>query len=107
VHPVQNLKVLKKVAGLGMSEEVVNEWARSVNYDGLEACEQLIAGEPGPFCFGDKPTLADVLLVPQLGNARRFKADISGFRRILEAEAACTAHPAFADAAPERQPDFE
>jgi maleylpyruvate isomerase len=106
-HPVQNLKVLKKVAALGMSEDVVNEWGRSVNYEGLEACERLIARERGPFCFGDKPTLADVLLIPQLGNARRFKADISGFTRILEAEAACQKLPAFAEAAPERQPDFE
>jgi maleylpyruvate isomerase len=106
-HPVQNLKVLKKVAALGMSEDVVNEWGRSVNYEGLEACERLIARERGPFCFGDKPTLADVLLIPQLGNARRFKADISGFTQILEAEAACQKLPAFAEAAPERQPDFE
>ena len=71
-----------------------------------EETRRLVA-ERGPFCFGPAPTIADICLVPQLYNARRFKVDVSKFRRLLEAEAACLALPAFKDAAPEQQPDFE
>ncbi|MDU6672921.1 MAG: glutathione S-transferase C-terminal domain-containing protein, partial [Bradyrhizobium sp.] len=75
--------------------------------EGLAACEALVKHEPGPFCFGATPTLADLCLVPQLGNARRFGVDVAAFPRLLQAEAAAKALPAFADAAPERQPDAE
>ena len=107
IHPVQNLLVLNNVRALGHNDAEVNEWARRTNYDGLAACESLLQGTKGPFCFGSSPTLADVCLIPQLGNARRFGADVSGFKRILEAEAACKSVQAFVDAAPEKQPDAE
>lgn len=107
VHPVQNLGVLNKLKAYGLDEAKANQWAKEVNYDGLAACEKLLAGEQGPFCFGAQPTLADICLIPQLANAHRFGADLSGFKRILEVEAACKAHPAFAAAAPEKQPDAE
>jgi maleylpyruvate isomerase len=107
VHPVQNLGVLNKLKAYGLDEAKANQWAKEVNYDGLAACEKLLAGEKGPFCFGAQPTLADVCLIPQLANAHRFGADLSAFKRILEVEAACKAHPAFAAAAPEKQPDAE
>jgi maleylpyruvate isomerase len=67
----------------------------------------LIAGESGPFCFGAAPTMADLCLVPQLANARRFGVDVAEFPRLLKAEAAAKNIKAFADAAPERQPDAE
>jgi hypothetical protein len=70
-------------------------------------CHALLAGSDGPFCFGEGPTLADLCLVPQLYNARRFGVELDGFPRLLAAEAACQALPAFAQAAPERQPDTE
>ncbi|MCA6115624.1 maleylacetoacetate isomerase [Bradyrhizobium sp. WSM 1738] len=107
IHPVQNLKVLARLRQLGLPEEKVTEWAAWANREGLAACEALIKGEQGPFCFGDKPTMADICLVPQLANARRFGVDVSGFARLLEAEAAAKAMKAFADAAPDRQPDAE
>jgi maleylacetoacetate isomerase len=107
VHPVQNLKVLVRLRELGLSEEQVTGWAAWVNREGLAACEKLIASEPGPFCFGDQPLLADLCLVPQLGNARRFGVDVSAFPRLLKAEVAAKNLKAFADAAPERQPDAE
>lgn len=107
VHPIQNLGVLNKLKAYGIDEANVNRWAKEINHDGLAACEQLIANEKGPFCFGAEPTLADICLVPQLVNARRFGADVSGFKRILEAEAASLALPAFANAAPEKQGDAE
>ena len=106
IHPVQNLRVIAAVRELG-GEEAAQAWAKRVNAEGLAACEKLIAGEPGPFCFGDRPTLADICLVPQLGNARRFGVDVAAYPRLLEAEAACKALPAFADAAPEKQGDAE
>src|SRR5947207_757406 len=75
--------------------------------EGLAACETLIADEAGPFCFGDTPTIADLCLVPQLANARRFGVDVSAYPRLLQAEAAARATKAFADAAPDKQPDAE
>ena len=107
IHPVQNLKVLARLRQLGVAEEKVTEWAAWVNREGLSACEALIAGEPGPFCFGATPTVADLCLVPQLANARRFGVDVAAFPRLLEAEAAAREIKAFADAAPDKQPDAE
>ncbi|MGA7073780.1 MAG: maleylacetoacetate isomerase [Bradyrhizobium sp.] len=106
-HPIQNLKILARLRELGLPEEKVTEWAAWANREGLAACEKLIAAEAGPFCFGDAPTIADLCLVPQLGNARRFGVDVAVFPRLLKAEAAAKALKAFADAAPERQPDAE
>jgi maleylpyruvate isomerase len=107
VHPVQNLKVLARLRELGLPEEQVTGWAAWANREGLAACETLIQSERGPFCFGEAPTMADLCLVPQLANARRFGVDLNGFPRLLMAEAASKKIKAFADAAPERQPDAE
>jgi maleylpyruvate isomerase len=107
IHPVQNLKVLARLRQLGLPEEKVTEWAAWVNREGLAACEALIADESGPFCFGAMPTIADLCLVPQLANARRFGVDVSAYPRLLEAEAAAKEMKAFADAAPDKQPDAE
>ena len=106
-HPVQNLKVLARLRELGVPEDEVTAWAGWANREGLSACERLIANEPGPFCFGTAPTIADLCLVPQLGNARRFGVDVSAFLRLLKAEAAAIAMPAFANAAPDKQADAE
>jgi maleylpyruvate isomerase len=106
-HPVQNLKVLARLRELGLKEDQVTAWAGWANREGLAACEKLIAKEEGPFCFGDAPSLADLCLVPQLANARRFGVDVNAFPRLLKAEAAAKAMPAFADAAPDKQPDAE
>jgi len=106
-HPVQNLKVLARLRQLGLPEEQVTEWAAWANREGLAACEALLADEPGPFCFGTTPTLADLCLVPQLGNARRFGVDVAAYPRLLQADVAARAMQAFADAAPERQIDAE
>ena len=106
-HPVQNLKVLARLRELGLPDEQVTAWAAWANREGLTACEKLIANEPGPFCFGAAPTLADLCLVPQLANARRFGVDLAVFPRLLKAETAAKDLKAFADAAPDRQPDAE
>ena len=106
-HPVQNLKVLARLRELGLPEEAVTGWAAWANREGLSACETLIQSEPGPFCFGEAPTMADLCLVPQLANARRFGVDLDAFPRLLKAEVAAKNNKAFADAAPERQADAE
>jgi maleylpyruvate isomerase len=107
IHPVQNLKVLARLRQLGLPEEKVTEWAAWVNREGLSACEALIKEEQEPFCFGGAPTIADLCLVPQLANARRFGVDVAAFPRLLEAETAAKEIKAFADAAPDRQGDAE
>ena len=107
IHPVQNLKVLGRLREEGWPEEKVTGWARWVIQEGLEACEKLLAPGEGPFCFGATPTMADLCLIPQLGNAKRFGADISALTRIKAVAAACADHPAFIAAAPENQPDAE
>ncbi|WP_376089750.1 maleylacetoacetate isomerase [Roseomonas sp. CCTCC AB2023176] len=107
IHPVQNLKVLARLRAMGQPEDAVTGWARDVIAEGLAACEALVREGRGPFLFGDAPTLADLCLVPQLFNARRFAAPLDGLPRLLSAEAACLALPPFADTAPEKQPDAE
>jgi len=106
-HPVQNLKVLNALRKLGHDEAVVERWAADVNVAGLEACEALIDGQSGPYCFGVYPTIADICLVPQMGNARKFGVDVRQFPRLLEREAAALALDAFTVTAPDRQPDAE
>jgi maleylpyruvate isomerase len=107
IHPVQNLKVLNRLRAAGLSQDQVTTWAREVIVEGLSACEALARKDTsGPFCFGDQPTLADICLVPQLANARRFGADLT-WPRLLAAEAACLTLPAFTESAPDRQPDAE
>ena len=106
-HPVQNLKVLARLRQLGVPEQEVTDWAAWANREGLAACEKLISGEAGPFCFGAMPTIADLCLVPQLANARRFGVDLTPYRCLLKAETAAKSLKAFVDAAPDRQPDAE
>lgn len=107
IHPLQNLKVLERLRRLKLDESVVTAWAAWANEEGLAACEAMLADVPGPFCFGVAPSLADVCLVPQLANARRFKVEVSRFPRLLTAESAALALSAFFAAAPEQQPDKE
>ena len=106
VHPVQNLGVLRALKALGEPQEVVSGWAQRVCEQGLDAFAAMVAGETGRFCVGDASTLADVLLVPQMANARRYGAHMR-WERLLAIEAAALALPAFAETAPERQPDYE
>ncbi|MGG5807965.1 maleylacetoacetate isomerase [Falsiroseomonas sp. CW058] len=109
VHPIQNLRVLVYLKrDLGAGQPAVDAFARHWISLGLDAVEARLAeAETGAFCHGDAPGMADLCLVPQLGNARRFGLDLARWPRVLRVEAACAALPAFAEAAPERQPDAE
>jgi maleylpyruvate isomerase len=109
IHPIQNLRVLQYLKReMGQEQTAIDAWSRHWIALGLEAFEARLA-EPatGRFCHGEAAGLADLCLVPQLGNARRFGCDLSAFPRILAIEAACNALPAFAAATPEAQPDAE
>lgn len=110
VHPIQNLRVLNYIKKeYNQTDEQVNRWAQHWIDLGLAALEEMISAQTarGKFCFGDTPTLADICVVPQLGNARRFGCNLSRYPTILSIEKACLAIPAFANAAPEKQPDAE
>ncbi len=106
VHPLNNLRVLKYLeAQLGLDENARNAWYRHWIQSGFEALEQSFARDApsGRFCHGDSPGMADVLLVPQVFNARRFSVDLAPYPRLVAIDAACRELPAFAAAAPERQ----
>ena len=110
VHPIQNLRVLNYVKKeYEQTDQQVNRWAQHWIDLGLGAFEQTLTAQPvrGRFSFGDNPSLADICLVPQLGNARRYGCELAKYSAILAVEKACMALPAFVDAAPEKQPDAE
>lgn len=107
IHPVQNLRILERLRGLGFDDKAIDAWARATIDEGLQACAALISDCAGPCCFGEEPTLADLCLVPQLGNARRFGVDLHRWPRLLKVENHCNELPAFRAAAPTNQPDAE
>jgi maleylacetoacetate isomerase len=110
VHPIQNLRVLNHLkSDHKQSDDDTIRWARHWINLGLAALEQMVvrASKEGKFCFGEMPTIADLCLVPQLANARRFGVDLSMYPKLLAIEAACMSLAAFTNAAPEHQPDAE
>lgn len=107
IHPVDNLRVLKRLVGeLGASEEQKLEWYRHWIYQGFDALEQRLANDADTsvFCHGDTPSLADVCLVPQVFNANRFNTDLSSYPSIRRINDACLELEAFAKAHPDLQP---
>jgi len=102
IHPLNNLAVLVYLREqFNADEAAVNTWYRHWIATGFAALEQLVGA---PFAAGDEITLADVYLVPQVANARRFSLDLAPFPRIAAIEHACLALQPFADARPEAQP---
>ncbi len=103
VHPLNNLRVLKYLKGpLGLSDEVKDAWVRHWIEEGFAALEAMAAPRAGAFLFGDAPTVADVLLVPQMYNARRFDVPLDAYPTLLRADAAACELEPFADAHPDR-----
>ena len=102
IQPLQNLSTTKQVKLMGGDDAA---WTRGFIATGIAAFPQAVRETAGKFCVGDAPTLADCCLVPQLASARRFGVDIAAQTLLLDIEQRCLALPAFANAAPDRQPD--
>jgi maleylpyruvate isomerase len=107
IHPLNNTSVLTRLKlEFGADEAHVGEWYRHWIKLGFNALEHQTANHPDTaYVFGDEPTLADVMLVPQMANARRFKTDLSPFPRLVKWDDNARKQPAFIKAAPENQKD--
>jgi maleylpyruvate isomerase len=106
VHPLNNLRVLQYLENVLHHDKTTRDiWYRHWVQLGFDALERWLARDAatGRFCHGDSPTMADVCLVPQVFNARRFAVDMSPYPRIVGIDAACREIAAFQGAAPERQ----
>ncbi len=108
IHPLNNLRVLGYLRErLGQDDSGINEWYAhwvDINFVALEARLNVVAGN---YCYGDEITLADVCLVPQVYNARRFNVELAPYPNIERIDKSLSELQAFADAAPERQADSE
>jgi len=104
IHPLNNLRVLKYLKNeLGHSQDEIDAWYAHWIAEGLPALEALAAPKAGKFMFGDAPTAADVCLVPQLYNARRYNVPLSDYPILLRAEENANKLEGFAAAHPDRQ----
>lgn len=103
IHPLNNLRVLKYLVGpLGQEEEAKSEWIANWVGQGFEALEAMAAERSGRFLFGDSPSLADICLVPQMFNARRFNVPVDAYPLLVRADAEANKLAAFAAAHPDK-----
>jgi maleylacetoacetate isomerase len=111
MQPVQNLRVLKRVAGLfedaATGAAARDAWAKAVVSSGLEGLEALLRRTAGSRCVGDDVSLADAYLVPQIYNAVRFKIDLGPYPTVVRVHDALVQLPAFMSAHPSAQPDAD
>jgi len=106
IHPLNNLAPLNYLRDpLGQNQDAVRGWYHHWILAGFPAVEQMI--KPGPYACGAAVTVADICLVPQVANAKRFKVPLDNFPKIVAVDAACQKLPAFEKALPENQPDAE
>jgi maleylacetoacetate isomerase len=104
IHPLNNLRVLKYLKNeLGHSQDEVDRWYAHWISEGLDPLENMAKAGAGRFLFGDEPTIADVCLVPQLFNARRFNVPLDDYPTLLRADANASRLDAFAAAHPDKQ----
>ena len=110
IHPLNNTRVLAYLTEtLKLTDEQKNAWYRHWVTVGFTALEKRLATEPetGQFCHGDMPGFADIVLVPQVANANRFKIDLAPFPTIRRINDNCLAQEPFKKAMPQNQPDAE
>lgn len=106
IHPLNNLRVLRYLGGtLGQSQAAINAWYAHWITLGFTALEQEVAGWRGACSLGELPGMFEVMLVPQLYNARRFSVPTESFPALVDLDARCAELPAFRAAHPHRQPD--
>lgn len=103
IHPLNNLRVLKYLKALDCSDDEKDAWYRHWIEEGFAALEAIAKPRAGAYLFGDQPSLADICLVPQLYNARRFSVSVADYPTLRRADETATAHPAFAAAHPDLQ----
>ena len=106
IHPLNNLRVLQYLEStLQVAQAARDEWYRHWIAAGFTALEDALGRDHarGRFCFGDEPGMADLFLVPQMYNARRYSVDLTPYPRIVAIDSACAELPQFASAAPEKQ----
>jgi maleylacetoacetate isomerase/maleylpyruvate isomerase len=104
IHPLNNTRVGRALAGLGVSDADQRAWIHRWIKDGFAALEPMIARHGAGFSFGDQPGLADCCLAPQVYSARRFGVDLGPYPAIVAVAEQAAGHPAFAAAHPDRQP---
>jgi maleylacetoacetate isomerase len=102
IHPLNNLRVLKRLSGMEIDQAGRDDWYRHWVREGFTALEALAGRSAGRFLFGDSPTLADVCLVPQMFNARRFNVELDAFPTLVAADSEANRLEAFAAAHPDR-----
>ena len=102
IHPLNNLRVLKRLSDMGVDQAGRDDWYRHWIAEGFTALEALAAPRAGKFLFGDEVTLADVFLVPQMFNARRFDVPLDAYPTLVRADASTTALEPVAAAHPDR-----
>jgi maleylpyruvate isomerase len=110
IHPLDNLRVLRYLKHeLGVADDAKNAWYRHWVESGFASLEKRLGGDArvGKFCLGNTPTLADLCLVPQMSNARRFNIDVSRYPTIVRIVDHAEQLDAFQRAAPAQQPDAE
>lgn len=106
IQPIQNLRVMQELGNqFGAEGDARKAWSKHWITRGFEALESFLVDIPGVFCVGDEVTVADICLVPQVYNARRFGVDMGRFPHIMAAEAELSQFDAFERARPENQPD--
>lgn len=109
IHPLNNLKVWQFLKNELATDALASGWYQHWLLNGFIALEQSLAAdvlETG-FCFGNSPTLADITLIPQLYNAKRFKVALDDFPKLVAIDKHCSSLPAFIKASPEKQADYE
>ncbi|MFF0949188.1 maleylacetoacetate isomerase [Rhizobium leguminosarum] len=102
IHPICNLHVVSHLMTVTEKPDAREEWMKHFIADGLVKLEAMIGETDGAFSFGDTPTMADLCLVPQVYNARRWGVDMTAFKRIVDIDARCAELPAFQAAHPDR-----
>jgi maleylpyruvate isomerase len=107
IHPLNNLRILKYLKNaMGLEQERIDTWYRHWCEVGLSSFEQQLGdGQSGLYCHGDAVSMADVCLVPQIFNARRFKVDLTPYPMTTAINDRLMLLPAFDAAQPAKQPD--
>lgn len=106
IHPLNNLRVLQYLSNqLNINDAEKTAWYHHWIEEGFSALELRLAKTAGKFCFGDNVTVADLCLIPQIYNAKRFNVDMSAYPLINKIESNCAKLPEFIDALPENQAD--